>query len=280
MYKKTSLSKKIRDQRIALNLTQKELAEQLYVSPQAVSRWENDISFPDIKIIPKLASLLGADLDSLLGDYSAIPDAVSYHDVFKPSGGHCATGKICELTREILRIMPPERQVRLLDIGCGEGQASIFFARNGYDVTALDISDAKLDQGRRMASMLGVNIKFFRADIIEFEFKKDFDVIYSAGILKHIAASERRRVIGNLQRHTTIGGVNAFNVFVDKKFLPPAPDWDRREHLWKSAEIFSHYADDWFFELMKEKYIDHDRSETPHRHCLDVMIARKLPPHS
>jgi len=37
---------------------------------------------------------------------------------------------------EVLKKLPPERPLRLLDIGCGEGRNAIFFARNGYEVTA------------------------------------------------------------------------------------------------------------------------------------------------
>lgn len=46
--------------------TQEELAAQLDVSAQAVSKWENDISCPDISLLPKLAQLLGCSVDELL----------------------------------------------------------------------------------------------------------------------------------------------------------------------------------------------------------------------
>ena len=36
---------------------------------------------------------------------------------------------------------PPEQPLKLLDIGCGEGRNAVFFARNGYNVTAFDISE-------------------------------------------------------------------------------------------------------------------------------------------
>ncbi|MBE7000862.1 MAG: helix-turn-helix transcriptional regulator [Ruminococcaceae bacterium] len=47
-------------------LKQDELAEKLGVSPQAVSKWENDISCPDISLLPALAELLGVTVDELL----------------------------------------------------------------------------------------------------------------------------------------------------------------------------------------------------------------------
>ena len=48
-------------------LTQEELAEQLHISPQAVSKWENDISTPDLDTIIKLSEIYGMSTDELLG---------------------------------------------------------------------------------------------------------------------------------------------------------------------------------------------------------------------
>ena len=47
-------------------LTQEELASHMGVSPQAVSKWENDQTCPDISALPKLARLLGVTVDELL----------------------------------------------------------------------------------------------------------------------------------------------------------------------------------------------------------------------
>ena len=47
-------------------LTQEELANAMGVSSQAVSKWENDISCPDIGSLPKLAKLLGVTTDAIL----------------------------------------------------------------------------------------------------------------------------------------------------------------------------------------------------------------------
>lgn len=47
-------------------LTQEELAAQLGVSSQAVSKWENDASCPDISLLPQLCRILGITTDELL----------------------------------------------------------------------------------------------------------------------------------------------------------------------------------------------------------------------
>lgn len=49
-----------------LGFTQEELAEKVGVSAQAVSKWENDISCPDISLLPNLAKVLNMTTDELL----------------------------------------------------------------------------------------------------------------------------------------------------------------------------------------------------------------------
>ena len=48
-------------------MTQEELAEKVNVSAQAVSKWENDISMPDISVLPVLAEIFDVSTDELLG---------------------------------------------------------------------------------------------------------------------------------------------------------------------------------------------------------------------
>lgn len=47
-------------------MSQEALAEKIGVSPQAVSKWENDQSCPDISLLPQLAKLLDVTVDELL----------------------------------------------------------------------------------------------------------------------------------------------------------------------------------------------------------------------
>lgn len=71
-----SLGKRIASLRKSHGLTQEKLAEQLGVSPQAVSKWETDTSCPDITLLPRLAALFGVSTDALLGVESPDPQVV------------------------------------------------------------------------------------------------------------------------------------------------------------------------------------------------------------
>ena len=56
---------KIKTLRLSKSMTQEQLAQRLRVSPQAVSKWENGVTLPDIQLLPELSILLGTSIDAL-----------------------------------------------------------------------------------------------------------------------------------------------------------------------------------------------------------------------
>lgn len=62
-----NIGAKIAELRREHNMKQDELAEMLGVTPQAVSKWENGASMPDISLLPKIAQIFGVTIDDLFG---------------------------------------------------------------------------------------------------------------------------------------------------------------------------------------------------------------------
>lgn len=62
----------LKQRRLDLNLTQEQVAEQIFVSTKSISNWENDKNFPDIESLVRLAKLYNLSLDSLLLEGSDI----------------------------------------------------------------------------------------------------------------------------------------------------------------------------------------------------------------
>ena len=71
----------IKRRRKIRNITQAELAELLNVTPQAVSRWEMGISYPDIAMVPKISEVLWVTADELLGIRPLSAERESVEDI-------------------------------------------------------------------------------------------------------------------------------------------------------------------------------------------------------
>ena len=72
-----TIGKRIAALRREKNLKQDDLAQMLEVSPQAVSKWENDQTCPDISLLPKLAKILGVSVDELLSGKQKLQPVVT-----------------------------------------------------------------------------------------------------------------------------------------------------------------------------------------------------------
>ncbi len=57
----------IKSLRKSKGITQRAFASALKVTPQAVSKWERNQSFPDISILPAIADYFGVSMDTLFG---------------------------------------------------------------------------------------------------------------------------------------------------------------------------------------------------------------------
>lgn len=268
------LSENILKLRKKNGLTQEKLASLLGVSFQAVSRWENSTAYPDIELIPKIASIFQVSIDSLLGYQTEKINTTHYEEKYSEENLYWGN-EIWERCYDVMKLLPPVRPLRVLDIGCGEGQTAVFFARNGYLVSAFDIAKSGIEKGKQAAEQCGVSVDFFEADIMEYRIEQDYDIIYASGLVQYIVPKERKRIIDNWKSHTKENGIHLLNVFVEKPFIATAPDWEEKEYFWKSGELLQYYHD-WKIELIEEVIFDCYSSGIMHQHCMDVLIARKI----
>ena len=270
-----NIGKVIADKRKELGLTQQTLAEKLHISFQAVSKWEKGTSYPDIQILASLASILNLSIDSLLGYPS---QSITKYDEKYSTDNYYWGITPNTLCYEIMRLKPPIEPFKVLDIGCGEGKDAVFLARNGYKVTAFDISDQGLSKAKKLADNCKVKVDFFKANVCDFMLESDYDIIFSSGVFHYIPLNVRERIVNNLKSHTKATGINVINVFVKKPFIPLPPDAEESElsaEDWKSGELFTYYHD-WLLRRNEEKIFDCNSGGISHKHCMDIMIAQKI----
>ena len=101
-----------------------------------------------------------------------------------------------------LRLLGDVRGQRILEVGCGGGQCSIAFARQGAHVAGIDPSDSQLDFARGLAAQEGLAIEFVqgRAEDLGHFASAAWDVVFSAYAFQYVedvprALSECARVL-------------------------------------------------------------------------------------
>lgn len=85
--------------------------------------------------------------------------------------------------REIRKHLPEEKNLKILDVGTGPGFFAILLARQGYEVTAVDYTEAMLQQAKYNAGSLAEQIHFQQMDAQNLEFPDGtFDVVISRNL--------------------------------------------------------------------------------------------------
>ena len=85
----------------------------------------------------------------------------------------------------------PETPAHLLDMGCGTGWTSWIFAKRGYDVTGVDISEDMIHYARLNAERYGLdNARFIAGDYENTELESEFDCAVFYDSLHHAVDPE------------------------------------------------------------------------------------------
>ncbi|MGH8714243.1 MAG: class I SAM-dependent methyltransferase [Casimicrobiaceae bacterium] len=108
--------------------------------------------------------------------------------------------RVMQLTRDLCA--RPFAELRILDLGCGEGVYAIEAALGGADVLALDARRERMDEGARVAARHGLrNLRFVQQDVRDAtrETLGTFDVVYLLGLLYHLDAPEVFALLANVQ---------------------------------------------------------------------------------
>lgn len=270
---KNDIGKRISELRKSFGLNQEELAEKLNVTFQAVSKWETGASYPDIELLSLISECFHVSVDYLLkgNDFKS----KIYYDQKYNQEGYYWGFQPSAMCYKILQHMPPVKHLRLLDVGCGEGKDAVFFARNGYDVTAFDLSENGIEKTKKLAECCGVRINAFTADVNEFRLNAKYDIIYSNGVMHYIPPEIRKEIFNNYKEFTAENGINMHSAFVKKSFIGPAPDTEKYTYGWLSGELFMLYHD-WHVDLCEEVIFDCLSAGIPHKHAVNRIMAKKV----
>ncbi len=183
--------------------------------------------------------------------------------------------KPTQLAREVVRIARrlPRSLRTVVDLGCGEGRDSIYFARQGYRVLGVDISGVGVRKAELRASRLGVKARFLVRDIRTYRLSRRVDVVFCSGVLNNLPRRSRAARFEHFKARTVPGGINAMNADVPKPYIP-AQSTNPFATPFRSGELLGYY---WDWEILDSGQVEFiSRSGgAPHRKAMDVVIARK-----
>ena len=109
-----------------------------------------------------------------------------------------------DFARKAYAVVRKGNSKTLLDLGCGDGRDSVYFAERGLHVHALDFSK----NGIENIKSLNPNIKTFLGDIKNMKFKKgSFDIIYAHLSLHYFNDQETTKIFKALYRILKKGGL-------------------------------------------------------------------------
>ena len=163
---------------------------------------------------------------------------------------------------------------KVLDLGCGDGRNSLYAAELGYDVTAVDISEAGISKLNSLANKQGLNMNSFVQDMRQFSSNELFDVIISHGCLHLVSRGEWINVLKNMKMITKPGGYNVVLVFTDK--VPPSPDMEPFfKGLFNEGELYDQYSDWILHHRSGDIFEDDHGGGLRHVHAFNRIISQK-----
>ncbi len=129
--------------------------------------------------------------------YKNTPDASSY-------------GPPNYLVEKIKDIVP---RGKVLDLGAGDGRHSLYLAAQGFEVTAVDISEAGLEKLQLFATKKNLNIKTKLRDLNSWSIDDTYDIIVAIVTLQHLKYDSALRLLNEMKAQTNHKGVNAITAF-------------------------------------------------------------------
>jgi SAM-dependent methyltransferase len=85
---------------------------------------------------------------------------------------------------------------RAIDVGCGNGRNSIFLARHGFSVEAVDLSETAIEWARERAAQAGVVVSLTQASVFDLGLQAaEYDLVYDSGCFHHIPPHRRAQYV-------------------------------------------------------------------------------------
>jgi SAM-dependent methyltransferase len=139
--------------------------------------------------------------------------------------------------RDVVRLR--NRAGRALDVGCGTGSYAVYLAKQGYDVTGLDLFPRALEMGAERARREGVSVTWVEADLFAWEPAQPFDFVLDSGCLHSLVGGNLARYKRQLLSWLVPGGDYVLGHWGKKHLLDWLPIGPRRRSRGAIERLFA-----------------------------------------
>jgi len=184
--------------------------------------------------------------------------------------------------RKLILLKPGKGKA--IDLGCGDGRNSLYLAREGYDVTALDSSAAAIDKLKTKLDRMriGNRVKPIHEDIVRYNFSKDhYNLAVAITLFDHLEKDDIESIFRKTVESLTENGILLAKVHT---IDDPGANGDH-EHASELAYMIKHYfrrnelydlASRYLHVLDYREISEEDRTHgKPHLHSFAIVKARK-----
>ena len=117
-------------------------------------------------------------------------------------------GNAFELNKDLEKYINIIPKADVLDLGIGEGKNSLQLAKEGFNVTGVDITPKALEICKDNATKYNVSLNLYNQDIRNFNIEKDkYSLIMSSNVLYSMHKKDAKRIIENMKNNLLGGGL-------------------------------------------------------------------------
>lgn len=180
-------------------ISQQELASVLGVAYQTVSKWETNVTFPDITLLPQLAQYFDVTVDELLGlkplpSQTYIPSETGNKDYWNERLEYLKGTRDSLWNKDYLqflieKVWKIQSPVNVLDCGCGYGFLSSMLMPlmpEGSTYTGIDFSENLVNEGRIAFCSRDYDVQFICDDVLTYNSVIKYDFVITQAVLRHI----------------------------------------------------------------------------------------------
>jgi SAM-dependent methyltransferase len=158
---------------------------------------------------------------------------------------------------------------RAVVLGCGTGTNAIYLARQGFDVTGIDIAPTALNLCRKKADEAGVTVQWLLADVVALPELDSFEFIFDRGCYHGVRRQNASGYVESVKRLSHPGTrvlVLAGNANEERHYGPPRV---------KKEEIRGDFSESFDFQWLKETQFDTGEEGGKGALAWSILLKRK-----